>query len=54
MIEVDEILLHDGARGRVLSSKIVSAFHGETSTSRVLFVSRQYFDQDKVRDLMRR
>lgn len=48
MTEVDEILLHDGARGRVLSLKIVGAFHGETSRSRVLFVSRQYFDQDKV------
>lgn len=45
-IEADEILLHDGARGRVLSSKVVGAFHGDTS--RVLFVSRQYFDQDKV------
>lgn len=45
-VEPDEILLHDGTRGRVLSSKVVGAFHGDMS--RVLFVSRQYFDQDKV------
>ena len=45
-VEPDEILLHDGTRGRVLASKIVGAFHGDRS--RVLFVSRQYFDQDKV------
>lgn len=45
-IEPDEILLHDNARGRVLSGKIVGTFHGEKS--RVLFVSRQYFDQDRV------
>ena len=45
-VEADEILLHDGARGRVLSSKVVGTFHG--GASRVLFVSRQYFDQDKV------
>lgn len=46
VIEPDEILLHDGTRDRVLSTKIVGEFHGKTS--RVLFVSRQYFDQDKV------
>lgn len=46
-VEPDEILLHDGTRGRVLASKIVGAFHGDRS--RVLFVSRQYFDQDKAR-----
>lgn len=47
-IEADEILLHDGTRGKVLSTKVVGSFHG--AVSRVLFVSRQYFDQDKVSD----
>lgn len=46
VIEPDEILLHDGTRDRVLSTQIVGEFHGKAS--RVLFVSRQYFDQDKV------
>ncbi|CAM9831328.1 unnamed protein product [Pylaiella littoralis] len=51
-VEPDEILLHDGTRGRVLSSKVVGAFHGDMS--RVLFVSRQYFDQDKGAELLKR
>lgn len=51
-VDPDEILLHDGTRGRVLASKVVGAFHQvEKSCCRVLFVSRQYFDQDKVRSL---
>lgn len=52
-VEADEFLLHDATRGRVLSSKVVGAFHqqpaeGGGNSRRVLFVSRQYFDQDKV------
>eukprot|EP00904_Undaria_pinnatifida_P001084 jgi/Undpi1/10977/HiC_scaffold_30.g13278.m1 len=51
-VEADEILLHDSTRGRVLSTKVVGAFHGDRS--RVLFVSRQYFDQDKGAELLKR
>ncbi|KAG5192158.1 muts protein 4 [Tribonema minus] len=52
-LQPQEILLHDGARSRVLSLKIVEAFHKDDE-SRVLFVSRQYFDQDKGAELLRR
>ncbi|CAM9603702.1 unnamed protein product [Ectocarpus sp. 4 AP-2014] len=54
-VDPDEILLHDGTRGRVLASKVVGAFHQiEKSCCRVLFVSRQYFDQDKGAELLKR
>jgi DNA mismatch repair ATPase MutS len=52
-LQPNEVLLHDGSRSRVLSLKIVEAFHrGEDG--RVLFVSRQYFDQDRGAELLRR
>jgi DNA mismatch repair protein MSH4 len=43
-----EILLHDGMRGSVLSGKI-SRYFPESS---VIFISRQYFDQDRGADLL--
>ncbi len=55
-----EILLHDGSRGRVLSLKITEAFlstsHELTSghQTRVLFVNRQYFDQDRGAEMLKR
>ncbi len=55
-----EILLHDGARGRVLSLKITEAFlstgHQLVSgpQTRVLFVNRQYFDQDRGAEMLKR
>ncbi len=55
-----EILLHDGSRGRVLSLKIIEAFlstgHQLASghQTRALFVNRQYFDQDRGAEMLKR
>ena len=60
----DEILLHDGTRGRILSTKILeiaptissssSSFEHKTTTlTSVLFISRHYFDQDRGAELLR-
>jgi hypothetical protein len=50
-ISPDEILLHDGSRNRVLSRKVEDRM--AASNSRVLFVSRQYFDQDRGAELLK-
>lgn len=47
----DEILLHDGCKNRILSRKIEEHL-GERA--RVLFISRQYFDQDRGADMLKR
>ena len=49
-IEPDEILLHDGSRGRTLSKKIEQCC-GENMS--VLYISRMYFDQDKGADMLK-
>ena len=48
----NEILLHDGCKQRVLSQKIEERMREHTGV-RVLFISRQYFDQDKGADLLK-
>ena len=48
----NEILLHDGCKQRVLSKKIEERMREHTGV-RVLFISRQYFDQDKGADLLK-
>ena len=48
----NEILLHDGCKQRVLSQKIEERMRDHTGV-RVLFISRQYFDQDKGADLLK-
>lgn len=53
-LEPDEILLHDGSRTRVLSKKIEEAFVSrEESYPSVLYISRQYFDQDKGAEMLK-
>jgi DNA mismatch repair protein MSH4 len=47
----DEILLHDGCKNRILSRKIEDHLAEKT---RVLFISRQYFDQDRGADMLKR
>jgi DNA mismatch repair protein MSH4 len=65
----DEILLHDGARTRTLSTKIVKQAQTQelsrglssreqedteqAEAIRVLFISRQYFDQDRGADFLK-
>ena len=48
----NEILLHDGCKQRILSQKIEECMREHTGV-RVLFISRQYFDQDKGADLLK-
>ena len=49
-IQPNEILLHDGARNRTLSKKIELECSEDT---RVLYISRLYFDQDRGADLLK-
>ena len=49
----NEILLHDGSRDRVLTKKIIENFPVSEET-RILFISRQYFDQDKGADMLKK
>lgn len=42
----------DGTRNRVLTNSIVDKFSNNTSSTRVLFINRQYFDQDRGADLL--
>jgi hypothetical protein len=51
-ISPDEILLHDGSRTKVLSRKIEDRM--STEGARVLFISRQYFDQDRGADMLKK
>eukprot|EP01038_Epipyxis_sp_PR26KG_P013442 gene13442-18022_t len=44
-----EILLHDGSRTKPLSKRIENEFKNSSS---ILFISRQYFDQDKGADML--
>lgn len=46
-----QILLHDSSRGSVLSRKIVNEFQ---QNARVVFISRQYFDQDRGAETLRK
>jgi DNA mismatch repair protein MSH4 len=46
----NEILIHDGARARVLTKKLEDHFG---SCSRIMYISRQYFDQDRGADLLK-
>ncbi len=48
-IQPHEILLHDGLKNSVLSTKIQEIFSNNIST---FFISRQYFDQDKGADML--
>eukprot|EP01035_Chromulina_nebulosa_P021418 gene21418-27744_t len=48
-IDPDEILLHDGCRNKTLSKRIEAECRDD---ARVLFISRQYFDQDRGADLL--
>ena len=50
-IEPDEVLLHDGCKNRILSQKIEEKM---STNTRVLYISRQYFDQDKGADMLKR
>lgn len=53
-IQPQEILLQDGSQKKTLTQKIV-ALHsqiGDAST-RVVFISRQYFDQDRGADMLK-
>jgi len=49
----NEILLHDGSRDRVLTKKIIENFP-VSENARILFISRQYFDQDKGADMLKK
>lgn len=47
-----EILLHDGAKNSILSKKIENMCRN--MESRVIFISRQYFDQDRGAELLKK
>lgn len=49
----NEVLLHDGCKQRVLSQKIEERMR-DRDGCRVLFISRQYFDQDRGSDLLKK
>ena len=47
----NEILLHDGCKNKTLSKKIEDSLG---KTARVLFISRQYFDQDRGAEMLKK
>ena len=47
----NEILLHDGCKSRILSRKIEDHL---SSKARILYISRQYFDQDRGADMLKK
>ena len=47
----NEILLHDGCKNKTLSIKIEDSLG---RTARVLFISRQYFDQDRGAEMLKK
>lgn len=52
-----EVLLHDGCKGSVLSMKVVETVDrmsadSQSDNCRVMYISRQYFDQDKGADML--
>ena len=54
------MLLHDGTKQRVLTTKIIAALENplypqeQDQDQRAVFISRQYFDQDRGADLLRK
>lgn len=61
LLTPDEILLHDGSKNRILSKKIeiYININNNNNTNRnnninVLYISRQYFDQDKGAELLKK
>jgi DNA mismatch repair protein MSH4 len=50
-ISPDEILLHDGAHGKTLSLLIEQNCSND---ARILYISRQYFDQDRGADMLKK
>lgn len=55
MISPQELLLHDAQRNSVLSRKIEAHFgvDGMSSNCRVIYISRQYFDQDRGLEMLK-
>ena len=54
LISPHEILLADNCRNKVLSQRIIEEFVTKADTCRVLFISRQYFDQDRGAEMLKK
>ena len=53
-LDPSEILLHDGCKNRILSQKIEFITSTNTDSCRVIYISRQYFDQDLGAELLKK
>ena len=53
-IHPSEILVQDGTQKKVLTEKILKQVSVDVTTTRVLFISRQYFDQDRGADMLKK
>lgn len=54
MIEPHEILLHDGRKGSTLTRKLELHFSNGALTTRILYISRQCYDQDRGAEMLKR
>lgn len=53
MLGPAELLLHDGRKGSVLSKKIEIQFGNAVVNTRVIYISRQHFDQDRGAEMLK-
>ena len=53
-INPHEILLHDGSKNKILSKKIIANNAKDNNPARILFISRQYYDQDRGADMLKK
>lgn len=51
-LQPNEILLHDGSKQRIIAKKIEE--HSKHEDIRILYISRQYFDQDRGADMLKK
>ena len=54
LLNPSEILLHDGSKNRILSQKIEFITATNHESCRVIYISRQYFDQDLGAELLKK
>ena len=50
----NEILIHDGCRDKILTNKIQSKYNNQREFTSVLYISRQFFDQNRGADLLKK
>jgi DNA mismatch repair protein MSH4 len=51
-LQANEILLHDGSKHRIIAKKIEE--YSKDEELRILYISRQYFDQDRGADMLKK